>query len=40
MKAFFYAATFAILAFTPVFGAESVSLVGTWGRPEGPNRQG
>jgi len=30
MKAFFYAATFAILASTPVFGAESVSLVGTW----------
>ena len=30
MKAFFYAAMFAILASTPVFGADSVSLVGTW----------
>ena len=30
MKALFYAATFAILASTPVFGADSVSLVGTW----------
>jgi hypothetical protein len=30
MRALFYAATFAILASTPVFGAGSVSLVGTW----------
>jgi hypothetical protein len=30
MKALLYAATSAILASTPVFGAESVSLVGTW----------
>ena len=30
MKALFYAATFAMLASTPVFGADSVSLVGTW----------
>jgi hypothetical protein len=30
MKALLYAATFAILVSTPVFGQESVSLVGTW----------
>jgi len=30
MKALFYAATLAILASTPVFGADAVSLVGTW----------
>ena len=30
MKALFYAATFAILVSTPVFGADSVSLLGTW----------
>ena len=30
MKALFYAATFVILVSTPVFGADSVSLVGTW----------
>ena len=30
MKGLFYAAAFAILASTPVFGADAVSLVGTW----------
>jgi hypothetical protein len=30
MKALFYAATVAILVSTPVLGADSVSLVGTW----------
>jgi hypothetical protein len=30
MKALLYAATFVILVSTPVFGADSVSLVGTW----------
>jgi hypothetical protein len=30
MKVLIYAATLAILASTPVFGADSVSLVGTW----------
>ena len=30
MKVLFYAATLAILASTPVFGADAVSLVGTW----------
>ena len=30
MKAFLYAATFAVLVATPVVGADSVSLVGTW----------
>lgn len=30
MKAFLYAATFAVLVSTPVLGADSVSLVGTW----------
>ena len=30
MKALLYAATFAILVSTPVFSADSVSLVGTW----------
>ena len=30
MKALFYSATLAILVATPVFGADSVSLVGTW----------
>jgi hypothetical protein len=30
MKALLYSATFAILVSTPVLGADSVSLVGTW----------
>jgi len=30
MKALFYAATLAILVSTSVFGADAVSLVGTW----------
>ena len=30
MKALFYAATLATLISTPVFGADAVSLVGTW----------
>jgi len=30
MKAFLYAATFAVLVSTPVLSAEAVSLVGTW----------
>src|SRR5882672_2902511 len=30
MKAFLYAATFAVLVSTPVLGEEAVSLVGTW----------
>jgi len=30
MKVLLYAATLAILASTPVFGADAVSLVGTW----------
>jgi hypothetical protein len=30
VKALLYAATLAILVSTPVFGADSVSLVGTW----------
>src|SRR5262245_59254407 len=30
MKAILYSATFAVLVSTPVFSADSVSLVGTW----------
>ena len=30
MKALLYSAMFAILVSTPVFAADSVSLVGTW----------
>jgi hypothetical protein len=30
MKAVLYAVTFAVLVSTPVFSADSVSLVGTW----------
>jgi len=30
MKALLYSATFAILVSTPIFAADSVSLVGTW----------
>jgi hypothetical protein len=30
MKAFLYSTIFAVLVATPVFGADTVSLVGTW----------